>query len=69
MTAIVATESIVAVEDDGCYTEAYLYDDGSIGLHVEDGGPEATEPTYTLEQAEALHRTLGHLLYLARQEA
>jgi hypothetical protein len=68
MTAVVAIESLIVVDDTSCYTEAYLYDDGSIGLHVEDGGPEGVEPTYTLEQAEALHRTLGHLLYLARQD-
>ena len=67
MPATIA-ESLIAINDTDCYTEAYLYGDGTIGLHVEDGGPEPVEPVYTLEQAEALHRALGHLLYLASQD-
>ena len=62
------TESVIAVEDSDCHTEAHLLGDGRIQLHVEDA-EGAAEPIYTLEYAEALHRTLGHLLYLARQEA
>lgn len=70
MPDITSIETVVVVEDaeSDCYTEAYLLDDGRIRLHVEDGIKDA-EPTYTLEQAEALHRALGHLLYLANQEA
>jgi hypothetical protein len=63
------TESVIAVEDTYAYTEVYLLEDGStVQLHTEDGDV-ALDVRYTLEQAEALHRTLGHLLYLARQEA
>jgi len=68
MAAVVATESITVVEDTNCHTEAYLYDDGTIGLHVEDG-EGALDTDYTIEQARKLHEALGHLLYLANQEA
>jgi hypothetical protein len=68
MPNITATESVVVVEDTDSYTEAYLMTDGTIQMHVEDG-ESALDTIYTLEQAEAIHRTLGHLLYLARQEA
>ena len=67
MPAMIA-ESLIAVDDTACYTEAYLYGDGRIGLHAEDGDT-AAEPIYTIEQARKLHETLGHLLYLANQEA
>lgn len=63
------TESLTAVDDANCYTEAHLYSDGRIQLHVETDAPEPVEPIYTIEQARKLHETLGHLLYLANQEA
>lgn len=62
------TESVIAVEDSYAYTEVNLLDDrNTIQLHTEDKDT-ALDVRYTLEQAEALHRTLGHLLYLARQD-
>jgi hypothetical protein len=61
------TETLIAVPASDCYTEAAL-DDGWIKLHVEDR-QNGVDTVYSLEQAEALHRTLGHLLYLANQEA
>ncbi len=60
------TENLIVVPDASQYTEANLTADGRIQLHVEDGD-NAAEPVYTVEQAEALHQALGHLLYLARQ--
>lgn len=66
MPTITSTESVIAVEDTDSYTEAYLMSDGKIQLHVEDE-VSTIDVIYTVEQAEALHRTLGHLLYLANQ--
>jgi hypothetical protein len=69
MPTITSTQSLLIVEDTDSYTEAYLLDDGNtIQLHTEDG-ETALDVRYTLEQAEKLHRALGHLLYLANQEA
>lgn len=67
-TTTATAESLIVVEDYTAYTEAYLYGDGRIGLHAEDG-ENCAEPVYTVEQARALHEALGHLLYLANQEA
>jgi hypothetical protein len=63
---LVLIENLVVVSDTEQYTEVNLTADGRIQLHVEDGD-SAAEPVYTVEQAEALHQALGHLLYLARQ--
>lgn len=68
ITEDLIAESITVIDDRAVYTEAYLYGDGRIGLHAEDG-ENCAEPVYTVEQARALHEALGHLLYLANQEA
>jgi len=68
MPTITSTESAIVVGDVDSYTEAHLMSDGTIQLHAEDG-ETGIDVIYTLEQAEKLHRVLGHLLYLANQEA
>lgn len=65
----IITEDLIVVPETNCYTEGRIYSDGRIGLHVEDSDSNAAEPIYTVEQARALHEALGHLLYLANQEA
>ena len=61
------TESLTAVAEYDSLTEAHLTSYREIQLHVEDG-QNGIDVVYTLEQAEALHRALGHLLYLANQD-
>lgn len=61
------TEDLIVVDELTRYTEARLIDTDAIGLHVEDGD-NGIDVVYTLEQAEKLHRVLGHLLYLANQD-
>ena len=68
MPTITATTSIVVVQDEDRCTEANLMTDNTIQMYFEDG-ENCIDMVYTLEQAEALHRALGHLLYLANQEA
>jgi hypothetical protein len=53
---------------DGQTVEGTLWEDGTITLTVEDD-EHGVEVRLTLEQVEALHRRLGHLLYLARDAA
>lgn len=67
MTTTIPGETFVVIDNTDCYAEAYLWEDGRIGLHIEDGDT-AAEPVYTIEQARKLHETLGHLLYLANQD-
>ncbi len=46
------------------YTELYLYEDGSLGGHVEDA-TDTAEPRWTLDEARQLQAALGHLIWLA----
>lgn len=58
-------ESMGITDDPERLVEVTLYDDGTFDLHTEDGvGAAALE--LDLDEIAALHRLLGHLLYVVQ---
>ena len=59
-------ETVIVIEDEARYAEGYVLRDHkrSVGLCLENG-EESFTVTYNIEEAQALHEALGHLIWAA----
>lgn len=58
------TETLRIIDHDRL-TEATLWDNDTITIHIEDADGGAADNRYDLDEIRRIHAALGHLLWLA----